>query len=433
VWTVVPFVELSVTAMATGGEALGRDDGGRVVFVSGALPGERVRAELTAEKRDFARATVTDVLEASPDRIAPPCPHVAEGCGGCGWQHIDPAAQPGFKRDIVVDALRRQGRVEDAEGRVGLGPSLPALGHRTTVRAAVVGGRAGFRRHHSHEVLAVDDCLVAHPLVSELIVDGWFADATEVTLRAGARTGDRLVLAHPTAAGIRVPDGVLLVGSDEVAAGRRAWHHEEVGGRRWRISATSFFQARPDGADVLVDLVAAGVDALAPGAATLVDLCSGVGLFAGTAGAGRHVVAVERHRPATADAAHNLAGLDVRIIRAAMEGWRPSSADVVVADPARSGLGPAGVAAVAATHAPALVLVSCDPASLGRDTKLLADCGYRFDGATVVDLFPHTPHVEVVSRFRTGPEGPSAPTATVRSKKSHPRGRRAPKSRARKP
>jgi len=429
----VPAVELSVTAMATGGEGIGRDDGGRVVFVSGGLPGERVNVELTAEKRDFARGVATDVLEASPDRIAPPCPHVAEGCGGCGWQHIDPAAQPGLKRAIVVDALRRQGRIEGADGLVGVGPALPALGHRTTVRAAVVGGRAGFRRHHSHEVLAVDDCLVAHPLVSELIVDGWFADATEITLRAGARTGERLVLAHPTATGIRVPEGVLLVGSDEVAAGRRAWHHEEVGGRRWRISATSFFQARPDGADVLVDLVAAGVDALAPGAATMVDLCSGVGLFAGTAGAGRHVVAVERHRAATADAAHNLAGLDVRIVRAAMEGWRPSSADVVVADPARAGLGAAGVAAVAATHAPALVLVSCDPASLGRDATLLADRGYRFEGATVVDLFPHTPHVEVVSRFRTGPEGPKPATIAARAKKTHPRRRSAPNARLRKP
>jgi 23S rRNA (uracil1939-C5)-methyltransferase len=429
----VSAVELSVTIMATGGEALARDSDGRVVFVAGALPGERVRAELTEERRDFARAVAVDILEASPSRIAPPCPHVAEGCGGCGWQHIAPLAQPELKRGIVVDALRRQGRVEDAERLVVLGPALPALGHRTTVRAAVLGGRAGFRRHHSHEVLAVDDCLVAHPLVSELIVDGWFADAAEVTLRAGARTGERLVLAHPTAQGIRVPDGVLVVGTDEVTAGRRAWHHEEVAGRSWRISATSFFQARPDGADVLVELVAAGVEALAPGATTLVDLCSGVGLFAGTAGQGRRVVAVERHRPATADAAHNLAGQDVRIIRASMEGWRPSAADVVVADPARSGLGAAGVAAAAATHAPALVLVSCDPASLGRDAALLATSGYRFEGATVVDLFPHTPHVEVVSLFRTGPDGPAAPAVTARKEKKHPRRRRAPKSRQGKP
>ena len=85
------------------------------------------------------------------------------------------------------------------------------------------------------------------------------------------------------------------------------------------------------------------------------------------------------------------------------------------------------------TFSPALVLVSCDPASLGRDAKLLADRGYRFDGATVVDLFPHTPHVEVVSRFRTGPEGPVPSSVPAGAKKTHPRRRSAPKSRLRKP
>lgn len=398
-----------------------------MVFVTGALPGEVVLARLTEEKRDFARAVVVEVVEASPDRIEPPCPHVAEGCGGCGWQHIDPTVQPELKRVAVVDALRRQGRVADPGPTVRLGPSLAPLGGRTTVRASVVGGRAGFRRRRSHETLEVDDCLVAHPLISELIVDGRFGEATEVTMRAGARTGERLVLAHPHATGVRVPDGVAVVGTDEVAAGRRAWHHEEVAGRRWRISATSFFQARADGADLLVEEVVAGVDALVPDAATLVDLYSGVGLFAGTAGAGRRTVAVERHRPATVDAQHNLEGTGARVVRASIPRWRPSSADVVVADPARSGLGAVGVEAVAATGAAGVVLVSCDPASLGRDTALLAGHGFAFEGATVIDLFPHTPHVEVVSRFRAAPGAVPPPRRPAGRRPTHPRRGRAPK------
>ncbi|MCB0970583.1 MAG: hypothetical protein KDA97_03550, partial [Acidimicrobiales bacterium] len=135
-------------------------------------------------------------------------------------------------------------------------------------------------------------------------------------------------------------------------------------------------------------------------AARLVDLCSGVGLFAGTVGEGRQVVGVERSAAAVADARVNLADhRDLRIIKVALARWRPSPAEVVVADPARSGLGADGVAAVAATGAGLCVLVSCDPGALGRDAALLLSAGFAHVGSTVVDLFGHAGHVEVVSGF----------------------------------
>jgi 23S rRNA (uracil1939-C5)-methyltransferase len=220
-----------------------------------------------------------------------------------------------------------------------------------------------------------------------------------VTLRAGARTGERLVVADPSAEGVVVPAGVAVIGTDELRAGRRAWFHEAVAGRTWRVSADSFFQARPDGAEALVETVTAEVAAHASDAGTMVDLCGGVGLFAGTVGADRSVVLVERNRSAVADAAVNLADLDVRIVRSSFEGWRPSRADVVVADPARRGLGKEGVAAAAATGARLVVLVSCDPASLGRDAGLFTKAGFEPTTSTVIDLFPQTSHVEVVTGF----------------------------------
>ncbi|MCU1351488.1 MAG: SAM-dependent methyltransferase, tRNA(uracil-5)-methyltransferase, partial [Acidimicrobiales bacterium] len=334
---------------------------------------------------------------AGADRVVPGCPHVAEGCGGCGWQHVDHAAQLRLKRELVAEVLSRQGKVVDPA--VVDGPPLATSGGRTTVRGLVSGGRFAYRRRRSHDAVPVDSCPISHPLVEELIAHGWFGDATEVTLRAGARTGERLVVVTPHAREVRVPEGVEVVGADELAKGRRAWFHEEVAGRSWRVSATSFFQARPDGADALVSVVGDAVERLAPDASRMVDLCSGVGLFAGTVGAGRRVVAVERHRPAVVDAQHNLADLDVRHVRASMGSWRPSAADVVVADPARTGLAKEGVGAVVATGADVCVLVSCDPASLGRDAGLLAAAGYHHTGTTVIDLFPHTPHIEAVSGF----------------------------------
>src|SRR5829696_89671 len=157
-------LEVTTTAAVAGGAALARDPDGRVVFVAGALPGERVAIEVTEARKDFGRARVLEVLDPSVDRVAPPCPHLAHGCGGCDLQHLSAGAQPELKRSIVVDALRRIGRLPHAEDLVRLGPALPATGYRTTVRGAVVDGRFGFRAAASHAVVDVDHCLVAHPL-----------------------------------------------------------------------------------------------------------------------------------------------------------------------------------------------------------------------------------------------------------------------------
>ncbi len=199
------------------------------------------------------------------------------------------------------------------------------------------------------------------------------------------------------------PDGVPLVGADELAGGHRAWIHEVVGGRRWRISAESFFQGRPDGAEALVEAVVAAVDdALRPGA-TVVDLYSGVGLFAGVLGerTGGRVVTVESNRTAVADARINLADLaergGARIVRSDVRRWGPSAAEVVVADPSRHGLGADVVPRIGATGASALALVSCDPGALGRDAGLLVAAGWVLSSVRLVDLFPHTAHVEVVT------------------------------------
>lgn len=387
-------VTLEVTQVVAGGDGLARDGNGRVTFVSGAVPGERVRAEVHEERRDFARATTLEVLTASPHRVAAPCPFVAAGCGGCDWQHIAPGEQHRLKAEMVRDALRRQAGV-DIE--VDLAPALPAVGYRTTTRGVALDGRFGFRHRGSHEVVQVSPCLVAHPLLDELIVDGTFPDG-EVILRVGARTGERLAVVE-SHDGVRLPGDVRVVSSAELRAGTRAWYHEEVAGRRWRVSARSFFQARPDGAEVLIEAVRAALDGALPADGHLVDLYGGVGLFAGSVGPVGRVTLVESGASSVADARINLGDLQARIVKGDVGRWRPAAADAVVADPPRTGLAATGVAAVVATRATRLSLVSCDAAALGRDAKLLAAAGYRLASVTCVDLFPHTSHVEVVSRF----------------------------------
>ena len=394
-------VEITTTGWAVGGAAVGRDDSGRAVFAAGALAGERVRVAITREQARFANGEVEQVLTPSADRVEPSCPEVANGCGGCDFAHVSATAQREAKQQMVTDALTRIGRVEAPQ--IASGPMLADRRFRSTVRAFPVPGsaegRVGLLRRASHDTVAVASCEVAHPLVQELLVEGRYPGATEVMIRVGIRTGERLVVVTPTVGSASVPDGVILVGADELDAGRRAWIHEEVAGHTFRVSARSFFQTRPEGADALVELVRAGAGPAGQQLGRVVDLCAGVGVFAATMPA-RSVVAVEPNASAIADARINLrAHSDARIVRANLARWHPEPADVVIADPPRAGLGKDGVRVVAATGAARVVLISCDAGSLGRDAGLLTGAGFALDRVELVDMFPQTSHVEVVSTF----------------------------------
>ena len=382
-------MELTAERIIAGGAALAREPDGRVVFVDGALPGERVIVEITEERRDFARAHVIATLRPSTDRIQPPCRFVAAGCGGCGWQHIAAGAQRVFKAAIVKEALTRIGGLVDPD--VTDGPDLPTTGYRTTVRVAVVDGRAAFRKSASHDLVPVDHCLVTHPLVDELLAVGRFGGASDVVLRAGVATGERLAWLRPSTGEVRLPA--------DVALGERATIHETVLGRTFRISAPSFFQGRLDGAAAIVEAVRELCGPLAASDGVLVDAYAGVGVFAALLGQGRPSVLIELDRRAMGDARHNLSGRAATLVRGEVARWKPVPAELVVADPARPGLGRKAAATLAATRAQRIVLVSCDPASLGRDAKCLHELGYEHSRSVVIDLFSHTPHVEVVSSF----------------------------------
>jgi 23S rRNA (uracil1939-C5)-methyltransferase len=393
---VVTTVEVRAERMVAGGAALCRDGDGRIVLVPGALPGERLAVEVRARK-GTSFGEVVEVLEASPGRVTPPCRHVARGCGGCDWQHASPEHQSAMRREVVADALRRLGGVADPVVRPG--PPVPYERSRGVLRLATVDGRLGLRRRQGSDVVDLDDCLVAVPALAELLAQGAVdpGSAAELTIRVGDGTGERLVVAEPSAADVAAPEGVAVVGVDDLRGGRRRWLHTDVAGHRLRVSADSFFQTRGAGAEALVRVVADHVRGAPDG--PFVDLYGGVGLFAVTVAEDRPVVVVERSKAAAADARHNLAGRDAQVLALPVASWRPSAAAVVVADPARAGLEAAGVAKVVATGAPRVVLVSCDAASLGRDTAGLVDAGYRHVESVSVDMFGHTSHVEVVTRF----------------------------------
>lgn len=382
-------VRVRIDKVVAGGDGLARMDDGRVVFVPAVLPGELVAVELVDTKSDFARAVLLAVDEPSPKRRVPPCEHVAEGCGGCDWQHVEHRVQGQLKLAIVEESYARTARLE-------VSPQLRRLGEgalRTTVRmAASVDGSIGFRRADSHEVVPVRGCGVAHEMINAMISQPILDGPGEVTIRVGARTGDRGILCHEGRLAGQLPEGVRTGHSARVS--------EVIAGRTMQVSMESFFQPSPEAAELLLDSVSRRLDGLGVRGGRMVDAYGGVGLFSvGLAERFDELVVVESSESACRDAVRNLADTAGVIECCEMEMWDACRAEVVVADPARRGLGKQGAAAVVATDAPTVVLVSCDPVAGARDARLLVDAGYTIGEVEVLDIFPETHHVEVVAAF----------------------------------
>lgn len=399
-------VELDIVRGADGGAGVGFHPDGRVVFVEGALPGERVAASITAEYKRHYRGVAVDVIDAAEGRLTPICPTRRAGCGGCDLAHADIETQHDLKVAVVRDSLTRIGRLDSGLVDDALETSIRAPDHgsyhyRTTVRAAISNGRAGYRRAGSHDVVAANECRVAHRLLEEVLVESRFGDevGSEVVIRVSAHTGQRLIVVDGDANSVESASDVVVVSRRELDDGRKVAITEHAADREWQVSATSFFQPGPTVATLLAAAVAERVGDL--DGKTLVDAYCGVGMFGGSVGStASRVIAIERAGSSTADARVNLSHLPADIVESAVEAWTPQAADVVIADPARAGLGSTGVSVLEQCGAQTFVLVSCDTGSLGRDIGLLTNSGYVLESVELVDAFADTSHIEVVSTLR---------------------------------
>jgi 23S rRNA (uracil1939-C5)-methyltransferase len=389
--------------MAHGGEAVGRLEDGRAVFVAGGIPGETVEIRITREKKRWARAEVVSVIEASPDRVEPPCPFVGD-CGGCQWQHIEVGRQRELKRDIILGQLAHLAGLEDVSVSETVGVGEPdGFGYRNHVHLAVDDtGMTGYYRAGTREVVPVDSCRLLHPLLRE-----WqeqlppLPGAKRLELRAGTRTFQRLALLRgyvdEDAGEESYQRGIPLgrAGEGEII--------EMVGTERFRISSKSFFQVNTDGAERLVQLALETLEL--SDEVSVVDAFAGVGLFSiPMARVARKVWAVERHPAAVRDLRFHVREFKdtVHVVGTEMQDaftQLPSSVDRVLADPPREGLGEDVARGLMALSPSKIVLVACDPASLARDAKSFLDGGYSLKQVVPVDLFPHTYHIEAVAEF----------------------------------
>ncbi|MCP3818525.1 class I SAM-dependent RNA methyltransferase [Streptomyces sp. A3M-1-3] len=419
--------EVEVGPVAHGGHCIARTEEGRVLFVRHALPGERVVAKVTEGEEDsrFLRADAVTVLEASKDRVEAPCPYAGPGkCGGCDWQHAKPGAQRRLKGEVIAEQLKRlagltpeeagwDGTVVPAPGDKVPAGVVPAW--RTRVQYAIdADGRAGLRKHRSHDVEPIEHCMIAAEGVSELGIEKreWPQMAT-VEAIAASGSGDRQVILTPQPGGrlplveLDKPVSVLRVEERDGGVHRvhgRPFVRERADGRTYRVGMGGFWQVHPQAADVLVQAVMQG---LMPRKGEMaLDLYCGVGLFAGAiaerVGDTGAVLGIESTKRAVEDARHNLQDLErVRIEQGKVEQVLPrtkiTEADLIVLDPPRAGAGKQTVRHLTGLGARRIAYVACDPAALARDLAYFREGGYKPRTLRAFDLFPMTHHVECVA------------------------------------
>lgn len=364
-------LRVSPQGMAHGGRAVARHEG-QAVFVAGAMPGDTVEVVVVRKGRRHLEAVTESVLEPSPDRVAAPCPFFGS-CGGCQWQTARYEAQLNWKQEVVAGQLLHLARLEPP-----VRPILavgPPYGYRNRIDLRVTGGRPALFKVGSHELVPIDNCLVAVPPIQQMLAERGSIDAVErLTLRAGVNTSETVALADEDFGRI----------------------HEVVSGKQFRISGRAFFQNNTGGAEALVNLVKEAIDPREGD--VFIDAYAGGGLFSATVGEGGRVYAVESDPQAASDLVVN-AEAKVLVERFESCEGLPTAWDVAVVDPPRVGLGRKGVDRLLAGWPRAIAYVSCDSASFARDAALLVAGGYQLDWVQPVDMFPQTFHVEMVGRF----------------------------------
>jgi 23S rRNA (uracil1939-C5)-methyltransferase len=396
-----PPQQLRVEKLVYGGAGLARQ-AGRVYLLPKVAPRDLVSAQVRKARHNFAEAEVLEILESSPLRQAPPCPHF-DRCGGCHYQHLAYPEQLHWKREILRELFLRA-RL-DLPCEIETIAAEP-LGYRNRTQFHFHNGQVGFLEPQSRRLVPVQHCPVSSPKINEVL-------AIFTRLARHQRWPKFLKSLEVFTNETDVQLNVLETNSP-VARRFFDWLAEEVPGLKsgaifypalgyqWKVSYRSFFQVNRS----LVDALAAAVIDGLSGEHAL-DLFAGVGLFSlPLAKTFSRVTAVESGKVAMYDLeansrAHSIE--NVRIVQANVDSFLTdltAAPSVILADPPRSGLGKAAAQQLARIACPELRLVSCDPSTLVRDLAILTQSGYAIERLQLVDLFPQTFHIETIVRLR---------------------------------
>lgn len=384
-------IEIELVGMAPRGDCIAQGDDGKPVYVAGGIPGERVRVRVYKRGRLFTGADLLEVVRPSPHRVEPPCPMYGH-CNGCQLQHVSAAHQLEMKRELVVRELTTIGGFEAPPVRATIGADDP-WHYRNHARFTVRHGWLGFVRRQKRSFFIVQQCLIMEPRINALLtaLHGRIGHTTQCNIRVGA--DDDAIAIQPK------------LELEDIESGQ-AYIDERLGGHAFRVSTAAFFQVHRAQAERMLALVREWVRQAPPG--VVIDAYAGVGTFAAAlADDGRDVIAIEESGPAVRDAKLNLAampGITIELGRTenVLVKYADAGLDVaaVVLDPPRSGCYPTAIEAVARLRPHMVVYVSCDPATLARDLRMLCDRGFELAMVQPLDMFPQTIHIECVAVLR---------------------------------
>ena len=404
--------DIFLTTLTYGGDAMGRLEDGRAVFVPFGLPGERVRVRLREEKRNFARGELVEILEASPLRITPRCKHFGM-CGGCHYQHLPYEEQMKAKREILRDQLLRIGKIEDPPVREMV-PSPNPWNYRNHVQFHLTqDGKLGYAMARTPDVFAITECHLPEGFLNAIWPQLEFEPGTNierVSLRAGKDYDSMLILESnsPESPELEIEACISVAHVFEENTIVVAGHNHifiNVLGRDFRVSATSFFQVNTSMAEKMVEHLFANVPMTS--ADTLLDVYCGAGLFSAFfASRCERVIGIESSPSACEDFAFNLDEFEnVELYEGLAEDILPGLVDRIgnplyfIVDPPRAGLEKHVVDEILKLGPNAIAYVSCDPSTLARDAARLIHGGYQLKNVTPFDLFPQTYHIESISIF----------------------------------
>ena len=380
-------ITVELTGFALQGDALGHVDG-KTVSASFGIPGETVRIDIREDTPQSVAGDVVEVVNASPDRVTPRCPHFGE-CGGCQLQHIAYERQLDLKRNVVVERMARIGNLLDPPVLAAL-PAPDPWHYRNHARFSVTrDGQAGFTYRNSRKFIPIDECFIVHPWINQArrALEAAAAGSHQLAVRYGVYSGDHLIQPAMDSDGTGYETG-------------QREYTERLYGVPFRVAASSFFQVNTPQAERMVDLVREGLDLR--GTDVVVDAYAGVGTFAVLlAPFVRKIIAIEESHSAIVDAQSNTNGAShIELVEAKTEialGEIAEAVDSVILDPPRAGCDERVLDALARLQPRRISYVSCDPETQARDLHALTLRGFRLLSLQPVDMFPQTHHIEAVA------------------------------------
>jgi 23S rRNA (uracil1939-C5)-methyltransferase len=400
-------VDINLENPAYGGDAIGRLPDGRAVFVPFGIPGEKVKIRIVTNKKKFARGELLEILEPSPFRIQPRCQHFTT-CGGCHYQHISYEQQLKIKQGILRDQLVRIGRLDNPD-IADVIPSPDIFNYRNYVQFQISkGNKPGFYRSNKNGILEIEECHLPDEKINQLWplleIDSQ-TGVTSLGLRLGNSEDILMILESsqlfdaefnveslPVSVVHLSPEGSqILAGSPHTIM--------QVKGRNFQVSAGSFFQINLPLVEQMIDMI---VERIPEGAGLALELYSGVGLFSSfMAGRVTELIAIEASETANEDFVINLDQFDnVALYQGRAEKILPLldiAPQIVLVDPPRSGIKKNVLEKLISINPELIIYISCDPATLARDSRILNDVGYGPEKFIPFDFFSQTFHIETVS------------------------------------